>query len=137
MPTPLIAQLVSRHGLPALDTDTVDAFLSSGSGEPAAAILFFTGDASRPEANDVAVVLPELLEAFAGRLRAAVVARAAEAALMPRFGVRVLPSLALVRDGRNPAVIPKIQDWSSYVSRIEGWLAPDQSEAVAMQGGRA
>ena len=122
MPSPLIRALTERSGLPVLDAGTVDAFLAA----TPHALLFFTGDpAQRTEAADVAVVLPELLAAFAGRLRAAVIARTAEAALTPRFRVAVLPSLVVTRGADPVGVLPRIRDWSDYLARIDACLAPD------------
>lgn len=123
-----MAQMAARHGLPAIDAASVDRFLTAP-GEAETAILLFTGDPVRwPEANDVMVVLPQLVKAFAGRLRPAIVAREAEAKLMQRFGVNVLPSLALVRHGRKIGVIPKIQNWSTYVERIGRLLDGAQTD---------
>ena len=122
MPSPAIRALADRAGLPVLDAGSVDEFLAAGPH----ALLFFTGDpAQRSEAADVAVVLPELLAAFAGRLRAAVIARPAEAALAPRFRVVVLPSLVVTRGATPVSVLPRIRDWSEYLARIEEALAPD------------
>ncbi len=122
----LITQLATRHGLPTVDATTVDAFLTPAAGEAPHALLFFTGDPeTRGDSTDVAVVLPELLAAFAGRLRAAVVDRAAEAALKPRFRVEVLPSLVLCRGGDPVGVMPRIRDWSDYLDTITTLLAPD------------
>ncbi|TBW40029.1 hydrogenase accessory protein [Siculibacillus lacustris] len=126
MTSPWIEALGTRHGLPTVDATTIDAFLTPAQGEAAHALLFFTGDpAQRSETTDVAVVLPELLAAFAGRLRAAVVARDAEAALAPRFRVVIHPSLVVVRDGRPIAVMPKIRDWSDYLATIAAALDPE------------
>lgn len=126
MPSPLIRALTERLGLPVLDAATVDGFLAPRADAPAHAVLFFTGDPSqRAEAADVAVVLPELLAAFAGRLRAAVIARTAEAALAPRFRVAVLPSLVVMRGTDPLAVLPRICGWSDYLARLEQALAPD------------
>jgi hydrogenase-1 operon protein HyaE len=135
----LIRRLTSRHGIAAVEVATVDEFLAAPDAADAS-LLFFSGDPARwPEAHDVAVVLPELVAAFAGRLRAAVVTREAEAELMRRFGVNVLPSLALVRDGETLGVIPKIRDWSVYVARIEAWLAgetPSHQRSIETQEAR-
>lgn len=121
----LIAALATRHHLPTVDADTVDAFLAPAEGEAAHALLFFTGDPdTRTDAGDVAVVLPELLAAFPGRLRAAVVGRTAEAALKPRFGVEVLPSLVMLRAGEPLGVMPRIRDWSDYLATVERLLEP-------------
>ncbi|MDR3376500.1 MAG: hydrogenase accessory protein [Ancalomicrobiaceae bacterium] len=125
--TNLIERLTSVHGLPVVDEATVDVFLAASGGESAHTILFFTGDpVERGDSFDVAVVLPELLAAFSGRYRAAVVARSAEKTLMPRFQVMVLPSLAVARAGIVVGVLPRIRDWSDYIEKLGAWLAPDR-----------
>ncbi|ALK10306.1 hydrogenase accessory protein [Blastochloris viridis] len=131
----LIEALVSRHGLALVDRRSIEAFLAPAAGEPAHALLFFTGDpAVRGETADVAVVLPQLLAAFHGRLRAAVVARDAEDALKRRFHVAVVPSLVVVRGAETVGVLPRIRDWSDYVARIAAWLDP-QAPALAPSKG--
>jgi hydrogenase-1 operon protein HyaE len=113
----------SRHGLPTVDVAEIDHFLASTETAGAVPVLLFAGDPLRwPEATDVAVVLPELIEAFQGRLQGAVIAAEAELALAPRFSVQVYPSLVLWRGGKVLDVIPKIKDWSVYVDRISGLL---------------
>ncbi|CCD93065.1 Hydrogenase expression/formation protein hupG [Bradyrhizobium sp. ORS 375] len=108
-----------RNGLPEVDASTVDDFLHDAHGAGAIAVLLSAGDPARfPEALDVAIVLPELITAFQGRLRGAVIARDAEAELGTRFGVRVQPSLILCRGTDTLGLIAKIQDWSVYVDRI-------------------
>ena len=115
--------ILRRHGLPTLDVADVDGFLTSAEAAGAVPVLLFAGDALRwPEAADVAIVLPELIEAFQGRLQGAVIAPNAETELAPRFGVQVYPSLALWRDGEVLEIIPKIKDWSVYVARISAVL---------------
>ena len=122
MPSPLIRALAVRAGLPVLEVGTVDDFLAA----TPHALLFFTGDpAQRSEAADVAVVLPELLAAFAGRLRAGIIARAAEPALAPRFRVAVFPSLVITRGADPVGVLPRIRDWPEYLVRIAQCLAAD------------
>lgn len=126
MTHPLMAALADRYGLPTVDRETIDAFLAPAAGEAEHALLFFAGDpATRAETLDVAVVLPEILAAFQQRLRGAVVAREAEAALASRFMVAVMPSLVVTRGGEPLAVMPKIRDWSEYMAVIAKALAPD------------
>ncbi len=126
MTTPLISALAERHGLATVEENSIEAFLAPAEGEAEHCLLFFTGDpATRSETSDVAVVLPELIAAFQRRLRGAVVARAAEAALAPRFRVVVFPSLVVTRGGEPLAVFPKIRDWTEYLERIEAALAPN------------
>lgn len=128
----LIAALTDRYGLPTVDADSLDAFLAPASGEPAHAILFFSGDPEqRGDSGDVAVVLPELLASFAGRFRAAVVAREAESALKARCRVEVFPSLVILRGDTILDVLPRIRDWSEYLERLGVALSPDAKEMPA------
>ena len=61
-----------QGGLPEVDVSTVDAFLADVDSAGAVAVLLSAGDPARfPEALDVAIVLPELITAFQGRLRGA------------------------------------------------------------------
>ncbi len=121
----LIDALSTRDRLPVVDTAGIEAFLAPAPGEAAHALLFFTGDPQkRAEANDVAVVLPQLLTTFAPHLRAAVVARSAETALARRFQVQVYPSLVLVRGAAPLCVMPRIRDWADYVATIRTSLLP-------------
>jgi len=112
-------RVLERHGLPQVDAATVDRFLELSDEAGAVAVLLSAGDPARfPEAMDVVVVLPELIEAFQGRLCGAVIARDAESGLGQRFGVRVQPTLIFVRNGETLGLIAKIQDWPVYIDRI-------------------
>jgi hydrogenase-1 operon protein HyaE len=125
MSFPVLDALIERAGLPLVDETNIDAFLAPAAGECPNALLFFSGAAApRPETTDVAAVLPEILRAFAGRLRGAIVAPEAEAKLKGRFQVFVAPSLSVTRGTEPVAVLPKILDWSDYMSRIEAALDP-------------
>lgn len=122
----LIAALSSRHGLPTIDADRLDAFLASATGAPEHTLLFFTGDPNqRSDSGDVAVVLPELLSAFQGRFRAGVVSRSAETALKARCRVDVFPSLVVLRGQTVLDVLPRIRDWSEYLDRLGAALRED------------
>ena len=115
--------VLSRHGLPTIGVAEIDDFLTGAEKVAAVPVLLFAGDPARwPEAADVAVVLPELVEAFQGRILGGVIAAEAELTLAPRFNVQVYPSLVLWRGGKVLDVIPKIKDWSVYVDRITGLL---------------
>ena len=138
MATILVQALTERYGLPVIDETSIGAFLAPAVGEPSHAILFFTGDGSqRAETNDVAVVLPELLRAFAGRLRAAVVARDAEDRLKTRFHVYAMPSLAVTRGGEPVGVLPKVYDWADYIVKINAFLEPGAPALRPLQAPRA
>lgn len=127
MPSQL-SGVFERMGLPILDESNAEAVLSIA-GTPDDVLLFFAGDPSqRPEVGDVAVIFPELLGAFSGRLRGAVVARGAEKSLGRTYHVDVLPSLAVIRAGAAIGVIPRVRDWAEYLEKIEGFLNPEARE---------
>jgi hydrogenase-1 operon protein HyaE len=117
---PLIARLVDDYGYPLLDEANLDACIAT----PGDTVLFCAGDPLLyPECLDVAVVLPELMRAFAGRFRAAVVSRELEAALQTRYGFTHWPSLVFLRDGGYVGTLSGILDWAVYLARIQNLLA--------------
>ena len=120
MPIPMIRALTERHGLPVVDESSIEALLLPADGESDHVLLFFPGDASqRPESGDVAVILPQLLAAFEGRLRGGVIAASAEDSLKPRFQVLMTPSLVLTKGNQPVDVFAKVLDWQDYRDRIE------------------
>jgi len=138
MPASLRQTLQERHHLPLVDATTVEAFLAPTPAAPSHGVLFFAGDPTeRAEARDLAVILPQLLEVFAGRLRGGIVLAEAEPALRERFHVRVLPSLVVLRGSEILGVLPKIYDWADYIARLEAMLRPDAPALVAKTGPRA
>lgn len=135
MDHPVLNALAARAGLLWVDETNIDAFLAPAAGECANALLFFSGAAAaRPETSDVAAVLPEILRAFQGRLRGAIVAPEAEASLKGRFQVFVTPSLCVARGMEPVAVLPKILDWADYLQRIEAALDPQAPVLVSAKG---
>lgn len=79
-------------------------------------VLFFTGLAKgRKEAQDVAIVLLEMLKANR-RIAIDVVADTAEDALRQRYGVRVLPALVFLKDGIVMRALFGFQDWAVYTA---------------------
>nr|WP_284701406.1 hydrogenase accessory protein [Rhodoplanes tepidamans] len=127
--------MIERYDLPVVDAASIDAVLAPAAGAPAHVLLFFAGDpAAHRETPDVAVVLPELLAAFRGRLRAAVVARTAEDTLKRRFHVAVLPSLVMTRGTEPLGVLPRICDWADYTARIAVWLDPSAPVLAPSRG---
>lgn len=122
---------LTRRGLPEVDAASVDRFLCAANEAGAVAVLLSAGDPARfMEAIDVAVVLPELIDAFRGRLRGAVIARRAESELGQRFGVRVQPTLIFIAKGETLGLIAKIQDWSVYVERIAKLIGRPRGASV-------
>jgi hydrogenase-1 operon protein HyaE len=115
-----LSGILARGNVPAIDGANAAQVLGEGD-----ALLFFPGDpAQRPEVIDVAVIFNELLAAYRGRLRGAVIAAGAEKALGKTYHVDVFPSLAVIRGGATIGVIPRIRDWVEYKDKIEGFLDP-------------
>ena len=121
----LIDQLHTHHGLPVLDADNYDHFVYGNE----TVVLFFCNDPVQfPESHDVAVILPELLKAFGGRLHAAVISRPIERELQARFRFTGWPSLVFLRNGEYLGVITGIRDWQDYVQETARLLASTPSQ---------
>ncbi|MCB1791737.1 MAG: hypothetical protein KDJ24_15655 [Gammaproteobacteria bacterium] len=115
MSSPLIEQLTAQHGYASLTADNIDATLA----REATLALFVSEDPQRyPEANDVAVILPELTRAFRGQFEPLVVDRTLEPLLKDRYDIAVWPCLVFLRNGRFLGKISKVRDWSEYLERI-------------------
>lgn len=126
MTSPLIDRLATEFNYPTLDAGTLETFL----GGPGPRVLFITGDPAKlSHTNDVAVVLPEIVAASGGVMQAAVLDRDLEGAVMPAFGVLMLPALVFVRDGRYLGFLSRMQDWDVYLSKVGEFL---QAEGEAM-----
>lgn len=125
---PLLQRLLQR---PDCRLQADDALHGPADGEPPLA-LFFVGDPRHyPEVNDLAVVLPELLDAFAGRFRVAVVDAARCPGLRAACQVEALPSLAFVTRHGCLGRLERLHDWADYLRLIPPLLA---AEAVPRPG---
>ena len=121
-PHPLVAQLQTRHGFAAPTAATLDAFLDA----PGHALLVFTEDPIRfKETLDLAVIAPEILRAFPGRLRAAVLFPDAARAVHARFGFRRWPALVVLRDGHYVGTIDGLRNWDEYLEEVAALLAAE------------
>ena len=121
MSHPLINRLLEEFGYPEITLANHDAFVA----EPMLNVLFFTGDPQTiRDATDVAVVLPELVEAFDRQLRPGVVVdtRGAGSELQKRYGFRAYPALVFVRGGQYVGAIARIQNWNDYLQEISELL---------------
>jgi hydrogenase-1 operon protein HyaE len=125
MSSPLIQRLLEEHGYPQIDAGSLDEFVQG----PGTSVLFFTGDPNQyRESQDVAVILPELVKAFEGRLRAAVVARSAERDLQLRYGFRRWPALVFLRQEGYLGTITGVQNWGDYLREIDRLTAAEPGE---------
>jgi len=119
MPSPLIRNMVEQYAYPVLDADSLEVFCA----EHHEVVLFFAENPTQyPESNDVAMILPELVKAFSGRLQAALIAQSAERALQARYGFGTWPALVFLRDGQYLGVITQVQNWDDYLREIQGLL---------------
>jgi len=126
---PLIERLVRDFGLPEVGAVEIDDFLAPAGD---AALLFTEDPKKYPESSDVAVILPELMKAFPGRFRAAVVARAAERELQKRYGFSRWPALVFLRGGDLVGTVTGVHDWDEFVGLVSGLLdSPTRREAAA------
>jgi len=118
---PLIDRLVSELDYDVVSLENHDEFVAG----PGMNVLFFPGDPQTVrDATDVAVILPELVAAFDGRLNPGVVTDTFGdgKTLKMRYGFREYPSLVFVRDGEYVGTISRVQDWSEYLQRINDLL---------------
>jgi hydrogenase-1 operon protein HyaE len=125
MTTSLIEALVARHGFAVVDEASLDAFLEAHEH----ALLFFPGDAERlVESSDVAVILPEILKIYRGKIAPALVAKSAERALQRRFRFNAFPSVVFMRGTGYLGVISRVLDWQQYLAEIPEILARAATE---------
>jgi len=117
----LIERLLTELNYSEISLDNHDAFVA----QPGMNVLFFPGDANvARDATDVAVVLPELLAAFPGKLRPGVVTDVfGDGAVLRRYyGFTEFPALVFVRSGAYVGTITRIQDWADYLRKIDRLL---------------
>ena len=125
-----IEDLLQRGLLQRVDADAIDAFLG---GEKLQVLFFVAGHSQRGDNQDVAVALREILKDYHGGLQAALVEATDDRLLQERFRVLALPSLVLTRAGETLEVIPRVRDWSDYVTAFRRYLgAPGVSARPAV-----
>lgn len=92
---------------------------------PGPALYLYVGDgAARPELQDLAVVVRELLRAAPHRralntLVWSLDAPALDEAERARLGIESAPSLVFLRDGQPLATLSRIQPWQSYAAALD------------------
>ncbi len=86
-------------------------------------LLVFTEDPVRfKETLDLAVIVPELMRAFAGRFAVGVLLPEAARIVAVRYGFRRWPALVLLRDGHYVGAVDGLRDWGEYVAEISRLL---------------
>ncbi len=130
MTSPLIQDLIDNKRLPLVDEASLEAFTRTHRH----VLLFFTENPLQfPESDDVAVVLPLLMQHFGDRFHVGVVAREHERMLHTRFPFDGWPALVLLRDGRYVGAISRMQDWDVYLSEMERLLKCEPSSMTGFK----
>ena len=127
----LIDRLVSDFGYAEVSLENHDDFVAT----PGMNVLFLPGDPKTvKDATDVAVVLPELIQAFHGKLIAGVVTDTfGDGAKLKRlYGFTHFPSLVFVRDGGYVGTISRIRDWQEYQTLINELLVAEPRRRPAI-----
>jgi len=111
-----------------VDESSLPGFLQQGQHS----LLFFAGDVRRyPESNDLAVILPELTEAFVGAFQVGLIAEPDEKALQQRYGFNHWPTLVLLRGDAYLGAVSKLRNWSEYCAEIDQLLQGEPRRAPA------
>ncbi|OWK20869.1 hydrogenase-1 expression HyaE [Mesorhizobium amorphae CCBAU 01583] len=122
--SPILTMMMERHRIPVIDEANIDAFAEAHD----FTALFFPGDWLRlAESNDVAVILPELVQAFQGVFKPAVVSRESERKLQSRYRFNAFPALVFLRNGEYLGAIKRVLDWEDYLTEIAGMLTREPS----------
>ena len=117
----LIDRLLTDYSYPQITIDNHDDFVAT----PGLNVLFFPGNPDTvKDASDVAVILPELVNAFDQKLNPGVVTDTFGDGmkLKRQYGFTHYPALVFVRDGEYVDTLSRIQDWTHYLSKIETYF---------------
>lgn len=125
----LMDRMAERHGFAHLDAENYDEF-ARGQGDR---VVLFAEDPVRvPETWDVAVVLPEVLKRFGGRLQAGVLDVASARALASRYGFSTWPALVFLRAGAYVGAIEGMRDWDAYLREMAAMLDKPAGRAPSL-----
>ncbi|BAS67247.1 thioredoxin domain-containing protein [Bathymodiolus septemdierum thioautotrophic gill symbiont] len=112
----LVQQLITTHHYPLLGESDVSEFIN----KHPYSVLFFCNDAKLfPETLDVAVILPELMSAFNGRIVPAIISRDDDMKVQRNYGFTTWPSLVFFKEGGYLGTISKVRDWDEYLDEIQ------------------
>jgi hydrogenase-1 operon protein HyaE len=117
--SPVLNRMIERHGMAVVDDAAVDQFAQ----DHTFTALFFPGDWRRlTESDDVAVILPELVQAFQGVFKPAVIANESQLRLQARYRFNAFPALVFLRSGEYLGVIKRVLDWDDYLTETAAIL---------------
>ncbi len=126
---PLFRRLMDSGICPSLSAGEFEAFAA----QPGNTLIFFSEEPAKyREVLDLAVILPELSKAFAGRFRSCVLLPEPARVLQHRFGFNKWPALVMLRDGEYVGAVAGLRDWSTYVKEIGRLLVAPVSRPPAI-----
>jgi hydrogenase-1 operon protein HyaE len=111
----LLERMLKLAAAASLEAENVDSWTAAAGH----ALLVFTEDpALHRETLDLAVIVPELVQAMPGRFRTGVLLPAAARAAASRYALRRWPALVLLKDGRYVGAIDGLRDWQDYLDEL-------------------
>ena len=133
---PLIAQLFTRHGFAEVTRETFAAWTQ----RTGRTLLLFLEDPARyKETLDIAVIVPQLAQAFAGRFAVGVLLPRAAREFAVRYGFRRWPAFVLLADGNYVGAVDGLRDWNEYRTEVARLLDAPPSRpptvGIAVKGG--
>ena len=136
MAHPLIAQLFTRHGFAEVTRENFAAWTQ----RTGRTLLLFLEDPARyKETLDIAVIVPQLAQAFAGRFAVGVLLPGAAREFAVRYGFRRWPAFVLLADGNYVGAVDGLRDWNEYRTEVARLLAAPPSRpptvGIAVKGG--
>ena len=127
--SPMIKSMIEREGYSALDGPELKSFIDQ---HEDVILVFAEGVKRLPEADDLAIILPELMHAFPGRFRVAVVPFTAHRDFKLHYHFLKLPTLLFLRRGEYIGAIEGLLDWSDYLAEINRLILAQPSEPPPM-----
>ena len=136
MAHPLIAQLFTRHGFAEVTRENFAAWTQ----RTGRTLLLFLEDPARyKETLDIAVIVPQLAQAFAGRFAVGVLLPRAAREFAVRYGFRRWPAFVLLADGNYVGAVDGLRDWNEYRTEVARLLDAPPSRpptvGIAVKGG--
>lgn len=128
-PHPLLERMMAALDAPALEANDFDAW-AARSGH--ALVVFSEDPVLYRETLDLAVIVPELAQAFAGRFRVGLLLQAPARALAPRYGFRRWPALVMLKDGKYVGAIDGLRDWRDYLDEVARLLDAEPTRPPAV-----
>lgn len=121
----LINRLTTELGYPLLvDKASLEAFAKPR----LHTVIFLQANPQHyPETLDVAVVLPELMKVFKGRLHAGVADPDFARELAAQYAITEWPALLFLRHGGHVGSIARMRDWDVYLHKINALLMAEPS----------